>query len=68
MDSNELDNEKDMRRFLTKKYWQEIIFAIVVFVSIIITSYCGLIDKCTTGTLMGTGIGYFLRGIRKLHE
>jgi hypothetical protein len=60
-------NEQSMRDMLVKKWHVELAMAIITLAAIITASVFCLIDQCTTGTLMGVSIGYYLKGARKLH-
>ncbi len=68
MEANQLDNEKNMRGFLIKKYILEILMIAIILSFIFVCRYNGFIDNCVTGTLLGTVIGYFASSIRKLHD
>ena len=68
LDNNGLENEKSMRRFLIIKYLIELLVLLSMLVALGIFSYFGFIESCTIGTLLGVIIGYFARGIRKIHK
>ena len=67
MHDNNLENEKSMRRFLIYKYITEIVIFLIIFIGIFIFRYFNFFDNATTGTLIGTAVGYLLSDIRKLH-
>ena len=68
LSDNDLEYEKDMRKFLLKKYRYEIFFFAIIAISIGIFRCFGFITTDTTGTLLGAVIGYFAATIRKIHD
>lgn len=63
-DTKRLDNE-NMRRLLLRKYIIEMFVTGMILGTIIFLSYNKFIDGCTTGTLLGTIVGYTLKDLRK---
>lgn len=68
MDDNDLDNQKDMRRFLQKKYVKDLALTFLVLAAVFVFRSFGFIDNNVTATLIGSVIGYAMGGLRKLHE
>jgi hypothetical protein len=68
LSDNDLEYELDMRKFLLKKYRHEIVFFIIIAVSIGLFKWFNFITTDTTGTLLGALIGYFAATIRKIHD
>lgn len=68
LSDNELQNEKSMRAFLLKKYLIDWLVLITLLVSIFIMRHFVYIENTIVGTLLGAIVGYFARGIKKIHE
>lgn len=60
MNDNEYKDRKSMRNSIFAKQIFEIITIAIVLASILFSACYGLIDNCTTGTLLGIAIGYIL--------
>lgn len=56
----DLDNMKDARQFLIRRYWQDIFLVFVVLIAIGVLSLTQSIEKQVTGTLVAAIIGYAL--------
>lgn len=68
MDSNFLANEKNIKSFMLKKYIIEYLTLALILFAVLFSRWLEFLDNATTGTLLGSVIGYFARDIKKIHS
>jgi hypothetical protein len=66
MSDNSLENKKNIRMLLYRKYWFENFGTLILLISIFALAYFKLIDSITTGTLMGAILGYTLKTLENI--
>lgn len=56
----QLKFSQDQLGYFKYRYWQDIVMVGIIIGAIIVLTFCDYIEKATTGTLLGTIIGYAL--------
>lgn len=68
VDDNQVEDNENFRRFLIKKYRHEMFYFFLVCCAIAVLRFFDIIDTCTASTVFAAAVGFFVSGIRKIHD